>query len=217
VTSNKKNNDNEVVSVAAEDSLILEIDPKKLNEILNNLRKDYEDGKILINPSPSGFGYLVHSSTEKELMEEFQLTEEYLSKLMDEIMLFTMSLVMGKEERVFEKFGEAQEVKDILAKLRHQLKNLVESLRFKSFCKTQYLEDFSWDISIRVRQTGGIKMQFPFSVIRMSFSRAGSSLPPPLREDNSITFECTLQDIERMIESLEEAKNALTELQKEEG
>ena len=34
-------------------------------------------------------------------------------------------------------------------------------------------------------------------------------------EENSVTFECTLQDIEKMIKSLEEMKNALNELQKE--
>lgn len=203
--------------MAEEDSMILEIDPEKLDEILNNLKKNFEDEKFLISPSPSGYGYALRPHTEEELREKFHLTEDDLSKLMKDIMFFLISLVMGKEERVFEKFGETQEVKNVLDKLKHQLKNLVESLRFKSFCKTQYLEDFSWDVSIRVRQAGGIKMQFPLSVIKMSFSKVDSPLSLLLSEGNSITFECTLQDIERMIESLEEIKNALIELQKEEG
>lgn len=122
--------------MAEGDSMILEMDPKKLDEILNYLKKNYEDDKILISPSSSGYGYAMHPHTEEELMEEFNLTEDDLSKLMNDIMFFLISLVMEKEERVFEKFGKTQEVKNVLDKLKHQLKNLVESLRFKFFCKT---------------------------------------------------------------------------------
>ena len=206
-----------VINVVLKNSMIFEMDSEKLEKILNNLKKNYKNDKIMINLSPSGYGYAMHPRTEEEFREEFCLTEDDFNKLMNDMMFILISLVMDKEERVFKEYGKTQKAENVLNEIKQQMKNFIESLRFKLFCKTQYLEDFSWDVSIRVRQTGGIKMQFPLSVIKMSFSKAGSPFSPILGEANSITFECTLHDIEIMIESLEEIKNTLVELQKEEG
>ena len=43
-------------------------------------------------------------------------------------------------------------------------------------------------------------MQSPLSIIRMSFSKAGFPISSILGEENSVTFECTLHDIEKMID-----------------
>lgn len=198
-----------------EDPMILKIDIEKLSEILSSVKRNYEDDNILINLGPSGHGYAIHPRIEGELREEFNLDEDDFSKLINDIMFIVASIALNKEERVFDKYGETKEIMSILSKFKLELRNLVESLRFKAFCKTQFLEDFSWDISIRVRQSGGIKIQFPLSVIKMSFSKTGFPFSSILDEKNSITFECTLQDIEKMIKSLEEIKDALTELQEE--
>ena len=198
-----------------EESMILKIDLAKLKKILNSLKRNYEDDNVLISLGPSGHGYAINPRIEGDLREESNLDEADFEKLMNEIMFIVASLAMSKEERVFDKYGETQEIKSILSSFEQELKNIVESLRFKAFCKTQYLEDISWDISIRVRQSGGIRMQFPLSVVKMSFSKAGFPFSSIMGEENSVTFECTLQDIEKMIKSLEEMKNALNELQKE--
>ena len=166
----------EVVIVTQEDSMILKIDIEKLGEILRSLKRNYEDDNILINLGPPGHGYAMQPRIKAELREEFNLNEDDFAKLMNDIMFIVASLALNKEERILDKYGETQEIKSILSKFEQELRNLVESLRFKAFCKTQYLEDLSWDISIRVRQSGGIKMQFPLSVIKMSFSKAGFSL-----------------------------------------
>jgi len=205
-----------VIDVVPKNSMIFEIDPEKLDEILNDLKKNYNNDKIIINISSSGYGYAINPRTEEEFKEKYSLSEEDFKKVMDDMLFILISLVTGKEERIFKKYGGSEEVTPVLTRIKQSMSNLIESLRFKLFCKTQYLEDFSWDISIRVRQSGGIKMQFPLSVIKMSFSKANSPLSPLLDESNSITFECNLHDIEMMIESLEEIKNALDEFYKEE-
>lgn len=204
----------EVISVAEKDSMILGMDPEKLGDILNHLARSYEDDKFLIDLSTSGYSFTVHPDFENEFSEEFHLTEEDFKNMMKDIMLFVMPLVMDKEEKIFAKYGETKEVMNALSILKPRLRNLIESLQFKLFCKTRYLKDFSWDVSIRVRQKGGIKMQFPLSVIKMSLSGEGSLLSSVLGEENTVTFECTLRDVEKMIESLEEIKSALKEVQR---
>jgi hypothetical protein len=49
----------------------------------------------------------------------------------------------GKEERIFKKYGESEEVPPVLTRIKQSMSDLIESLRFRLFCKTQYLEDFS--------------------------------------------------------------------------
>ncbi|MGC1120912.1 MAG: hypothetical protein WBA22_07435 [Candidatus Methanofastidiosia archaeon] len=201
--------------MAERESIMVGMNPEKMNEILDDIAEDYEKNKILISLSPSGYRFALHPQVEDELTKKFHLGEEDFDNLMSDVMLFVMSFVMDKEEKVFEEYGKTDSVVSTLATCKQKLKGLVESLRFKLFCKTQYLEDLTWDASIRVRQNGGIKMRFPFSMIRMSFSKPDSSFSSVLGGENEITFECTLQDVEKMIESLGDIKNALIELQKE--
>ncbi len=200
------------------DYAILGMDLNRLNEFLKNLVEHYEEDRIMIPMGPSGIGIAMHPDTEKMFRDKFHLTEEGLNELNRDITFFVGALVVDKEERILKKYGKTEKVTKILEIFKERLQDqVIETLRFRLFCKTQYLEDLSWDVSVRVRQNGGIKMRFPFSVIRMSFSKPGLSLQSILGEESAVTFECSLRDIDEMIKSLEEIRNALGELQQEEG
>ena len=199
------------------DYAILRMDLERLKELLKNLVEHYEEGRIVIPMSPARIGIAIHPTTEKMFRDKFHLTEEDLNELVGDISFFVGALVRNNEEKILKKYGKTEKVEKIVVIFKKTLQDqLIGALRFRSFCKTQYFEDLSWDVSVKVRQNGGIKMRFPFSMIKMSFSKPGFSLETILGEENTVTFECTLRDIEEMIKSLKEIKIVLEELQQKE-
>lgn len=193
---------------------MLEMDLERIKELLKKFVEYYEENMIIIPAGPSRIGIAVHPDTEKMFCDKFHLTEENFNKLIGDISFFIGSLVRNNEERIFKKYGKKKKIKKIVEIFKKILQDrIIEALRFKYFCKTQYLENLSWDVSLKVKQSGGTQIRFPFSMIKMSFSKPGFSLESILGEESTVTFECTLRDIDEMIKTLEDIKIALHELQ----
>jgi hypothetical protein len=203
-----------------EDYFIFQIDLKKLDSILNKIYSEYSSGTIKIEVAPFTSGIRMRDRTMNKFLADFKLDEDKFGELIREIVFFTKALIMDEEETIFEKYGKPEETKRIVDLFRQwflKFPNMINDIQFKSFCKTQYLENLTWEISTKVIQDGGITMNLPVFLVRMSFLKPSSSMACPLNMEDTVTFECTLHGIRNMIKSLKEAEHALEELEERRG
>ena len=199
-----------------EDYSILKLDLNRLNAIINRLTEEHKNGNVKIDIDRSGAGIGFESDIRDKFLDEFQLNEDNFRKITSDILFFIVMLVMDEEEAIFKKYGKEDNTEKILELFKQQFQkypSLIRNLRFRSSCKTQYFEDLTWEVSIKVRQGSGIRMRLPVSVIKMNFLRPSSSKACPLSEEKTVSFECTLEDIEEIMRLLQEVKLALEELE----
>ena len=206
-----------MIDVTNEESYsIFKLDLDRLKAIINRFIEEYKNGNVKIDLDRFRAGIGFGSDIEDELLDEFQLDEDSFEKITSDILFFIVALVTNEEEAVFKKYGEKDETEKILKLFKQQFRkypSLIRNLRFKSSCKTQYFEDLTWEASIKVSQSNGIRMRLPACVIKMNFLGPSSSRACPLSEEKSVSFECTLENIEEIIRLLQEAKLALEELE----
>ncbi len=198
-----------------EDYFIFEIGERQLNSILNKIYMEYRDGNLKIEVDPFSSGIRIKSDTVNEFLADFKLGEDNFNKLIHDIAFFITALVMNDEDMIFKKYKKSDKTERILNVFKQwslKFPDIMDNLRFKSFCKTQYLENLTWEISTKVKQDSGISMELPVSVLKMSFLKPRTSMACPLSEEKTITFECTLQDLRDMIKSLKGAERILEDL-----
>lgn len=199
-----------------EDYFILEIGEKQLNSILNKIYMEYRDGNLKLDVDPFASSVRLKSDTVKEFLASFKLEEDDFNKLIRDIVFFITALVMDDEDKIFRKYTKSDKTEKILNVFKQwsqKFPDMINNLRFRSFCKTQYLENLTWEISTKIKQDSGINMELPVSVLKMSFLKPSTSTACPLSEEKTVTFECTLQDIRDMIKSLREAERIMEELE----
>lgn len=195
---------------------ILKIDLKRLSSILNKIYAEYRNGNIKIELDPFTAGIGMSTEVKNEFLDEFELSEDNFEGLTSDILFLITMLVMNEEENIFKKYGESDKTKKILEIFKQwsqKFPDLLKGLRFKLFCKTQYLENLTWEVSTKTKQNGGIEIEFSVSVIRMSFLKPSTSIACPLNKETTVTFECTLEGIRDIIKSLKEVERALEELE----
>ncbi len=195
---------------------ILKIDLKKLSSILNKFYAEHKNENIQIELDPFSTSFRISTDAKNEFLDEFNLSEENFKELTSDILFFITMLVIDEEEKVVKKYGESDKAKktlEIFKQWAQRFPDLIKDLRFKSFCKTKYLENLTWEVLTKAEQDGGIKIELPVSVIKMSFIEPSTSMACPLSKESSVTFECTLQGIRDMIKSLREAEHSLEKLE----
>ncbi len=202
--------------ISKEDYFIFKIDLKQLDSILNKIYLEYSNRYIKIEVDPFTSGIRMRNGTMNEFLEDFELNEENFGELVRDIVFFIKTLIMNDEEGVFKKYGKSDKtgrVLDIFKQWFLKFPDMIDDIRFKSFCKTQYLENFTWEISTKVIQDGGVSMRRPVSLVKMSFLKPNTSMACPLNVEETVTFECTLQGVKDMIKSLKEVEHALEALE----
>ena len=122
-------------------------------------------------------------------------------------------LFLDKIFRKYTKSDKTEKILNVFNQWSQKFPDMINNLRFRSFCKTQYLENLTWEISTKIKQDSGISMELPVSVLKMSFLKPSTSMACPLSEEKTVTFECTLQDMRDMIKSLREAERIMEELE----
>jgi hypothetical protein len=206
----------EIKMTSEEDHFIFEIGERQLNSILNKIYMEYRDGNLKIEVDPFISGIRMKSDTVNEFLADFKLEEDNFNKLIRDIVFFITAMVMNDEDRIFKEYTKSDKTERILNVFKQwsqKFPNIINNLRFKSFCKTQYLENLTWEISTKIKQDSGISMELPVCVLKMSFLKPSTSTACPLNEEKTITFECTLQGMRDMIKSLKEAEHILEELE----
>jgi len=199
-----------------EDFFIFEIGEKQLNSVLNKIYMEYRDGNLKIEVDSFSSGIRIKSDTVNEFLADFKLEEDDFNKLIRDIVFFITALVMNDEDKIFRKYTKSDKTEKILNVFNQwsqKFPDMINNLRFRSFCKTQYLENLTWEISTKIKQDSGISMELPVSVLKMSFLKPSTSMACPLSEEKTVTFECTLQDMRDMIKSLREAERIMEELE----
>ena len=199
-----------------EDYFIFEIGEKQLTSVLNKIYMEYRDGNLKLDIDTFTSGIRIKSDTAKEFLASFKLEEDSFNKLIRDIVFFITALVMNDEDRIFRKYTKSDKTEKTLSVFKQwsqEFPETINNLRFRSFCKTQYLENLTWEISSKIRQESGIIMEFPVSVLKMSFLKPSTSMACPMSEEKTVTFECTLQDMRDMIKSLREAERIMEELE----
>lgn len=199
-----------------EDFFIFEIEERQLNSILNKIYMEYRDGNLKLEVDPITSGIRIKSETVNEFLAGFKLQEDDFNNLIRDIVSFITALVMNEEDKIFKKYTKSDETEKILNVFKQwsqKFPDIINNIRFRSFCKTQYLENLTWEVSTKIRQDIGISMEFPVSVLKMSFLKPSTSMACPLSEERTVTFECTLQDMRDMIKSLREAERIMEDLE----
>lgn len=194
---------------------ILKLDPGKLGKIIGKIIKEHRKKNIIINFDQNKAEIGLLGDTQEKFLDEFQLSEDEFEEITGDILFFIVNLVMNDEDAILKKYEKNERTEKTIAVFKQELgkyPSLLKNLRFRSFCKTQYLEDISWEVSVK-RSQEGARIQLPVSMIRMSFSKPSSSRTCPLSEGTVVAFECTLEDLNEMIESLEKARNELEEME----
>lgn len=202
-----------------ENYFILQLDLEKLSDIIGKIVREYKKGniKFTFDQNRAGIGFL--GDVEEEFLDEFQLSEDEFEEITGDILFFIVKLMMDDKETILKKYEKDRRIEEIIAVFKQGLQEyplLLQDLRFRSFCKTQYLENISWEISVKTNQDG-VRIQLPVSVIKMSFSKPSHSNICPLSEETVVVFECMSKDLNDMIESLEKAKNELRKMEMKEG
>jgi hypothetical protein len=161
---------------------ILKIDSKKLISILNKFYAEHKNENIQIELDPFSTSFKISTDAKSEFLDEFKLSEENFEGLTSDILFFITMLVIDEEEKMFKKYGESDKAKrtlEIFNQWAQRFPDLIKDLRFKLFCKTQYLENLTWKVSTKVKQDGGIKIELSVSVIKMSFIEPSTSRACP--------------------------------------
>lgn len=182
----------------------------------------YDKGYLRIVLAGPRISAYLPSDIEKMLMEKHRIDEEtFRSMIMG--LLFCLHYVLRNEEsevlellkRKNEKLVKKMEEKIVFTKnllVKHP--EIEQSFYTYTSSISNIFEDLEWEVSLKFARSLPLEKSFPpFPVAKVRLTLRKAMLAPRETKSKCVEFDISLKDIDNMIKSLKELKEALISLQ----